>query len=95
MGDVSRELEVGPGDPGDKNDPFTVACLVLRRLLSPILSLFFLNLAMNPFKLGPELAGTGVGEMRASTVTVLVDTADKDPLCSALEIETSPEWIGG
>jgi len=77
-----------PGDPGDNIDPFPFA------FLSPPLSLFFLNLAMNPFKLGPELEGMGVGETRASTVTVLVDTADNDPLCSVLAIEMSPGWIG-
>ena len=82
-----------PGDPGGNINPFPFAFLVVRRL-SPPLSLFFLNLAMNPFKLGPELEGMGVGETRCSTVTVVVDTADNDPLCSVLAIETSPGWIG-
>lgn len=81
---------MGPGDPGDIIDPFPFALLVARRLLSPPLSLFFLNLAMNPFKLGPELEGVGTGEAGGSTVTVVVDTADNDSLCSVLEIETSP-----
>ena len=83
-------LELVPGDPGDNIDPFPFAFLV-----SPPLSLFFLNLAMNPFKLGPELEGMGVGETRGSTVTVAADKTDNDPLCSVLAIETSPGWIEG
>lgn len=59
---------------------------------SPPLSLFFLNLAMNPLRLGPVLEGAGAGEPCDSTVTVVVDTADSDPLCSVLEIEASPGW---
>ena len=80
------------GDPGDNSDPFPFAFLVLRRLLSPPLSLFFRNLAINPFKLGPEFKGAGVGERRDSIVTVVADKTDNDPLCSVLEIETSPGW---
>lgn len=79
------------GDPGGNIDPFPFAFLAAR-LLSPPLSLFFLNLAMNPFKPGPELEGTGAGERFDSIVTVVADKTDNDPLCSVLEIETSPGW---
>lgn len=64
-------------------------------VMSPLLSLFFLNLAMNPLRLGPVLEGVGAGEPSDSTVTVVVDTADSDPLCSVLEIEASPGWTRG
>jgi len=88
-----RELVFVPGDPGGNIEPF--AFLVARRLPSPFLSLFFLNLAMNPLKPGPGLGGVGAGEDCNSIMTVVADTADSDPLCSALEIETSPEWTRG
>lgn len=78
-----------PGDPGVNIEPF--AFLVVRRLLSPPLSLFFLNLAMNPFKPGPGLEGVGAGGACDSTVTVVADTTENDPLCSVLEIEASPD----
>ena len=82
-----------PRDPGDNIEPFEF--LVVRRLPSPLLSLFFLNLAMNPLKPGPELGGVGAGEACNSIMTVVADTADNEPLCSVLEIETSPGWTRG
>jgi hypothetical protein len=82
-----------PGDPGDNIEPFPF--FLVRRLLSPPLSLFFLNLAMNPLKPGPELGGVGAGETCGSIMTVVADTADNDPLCSVLEIEASPGWTRG
>ena len=83
------------GDPADRTEPF--ALLVVRRLLSPFLSLslFFLNLAMNPFKPGPGLGWVGAGGACGSTVTVVTDVMDTDPLCSVLEIETSPGCTRG
>jgi len=83
-----------PGDPGVNIEPFVF--LVVRRLLSLPLSLFFLNLAMNPLKPGPELEGVGgAGETRDSIVTVVADIADNDSLRSVLEIEASPGWTRG
>ena len=93
MGGRSKEPPFVPGDPGDNIEPF--AFFVVRRLPSPLLSLFFLNLAMNPLKPGPELGGVGAGEACNSIITVVADTADNDPLCSVLEIETSPGWTRG
>ena len=83
-----RELAFISGDPTDRTEPF--APLVVRRLLSPPLSLFFLNLAINPLKVGPELEGVGAGETGGSIVTVAVDRTDIDPLCSVPDMETSP-----
>lgn len=79
-----------PGDPADRIE--LPPLLVVRKLLSPpfSFSLFFLNLAINPLKLDPELDGAGARETCGSTVTVTADVTDIDPLCSALEIEASP-----
>jgi len=84
-----------PGDPGDRIEPF--APFATNKLLSPplSLSLFLLNLAMNPLKLGPELEWTGAGETCGSIVTVVADRTDTDPLCSVLDVETSPGWTRG
>ena len=82
-----------PGDPGVRIELFVF--FVVRRLPSPPLSLFFLNLAMNPLKPGPELGGVGAGGTCDSIMTVVAEAADSDPLCSALEIETSPGWTRG
>ena len=103
LGVIWEELALVLGDPGNNIDPFPFAFLV--RLVSPPLSLFLLNLAMSPFKPGPELGGAelggaepggvGVGETCGSIVMVVADTTDTDPLCSVLEIETSPGWTRG
>lgn len=84
-----------PGDPIDRIEPF--ALFVVRRLLSTLLSLslFFLNLAMNPLKLGPEFEEAGGEGACGSTVTVVPDVTETDPLCSVLEIEASPGCTRG